>query len=281
MKFFDLFKKKIKIGVAFGGGGAKGMTHIGVMKAFEEYGLDFDYVAGTSVGSIMGAAYASGMKSSEILKVAKSMKTSDIRTSKVFFVPSKTEGIESMMRDTFGDINIEDLKKPFSCVAVDMKSTKELCISHGNLAKAVAGSCCVPGIFQPVAFGDYLLCDGGLQNNIPANIPRFFDCDYVIAVDCNSTRTYGTESTKTLDIISCALRVLMKSNSIKGYLNADLTIACDTKKYKATELQGIDEMVEIGYRNTIDMMPEIMKIFSGKYPKKKKKDYGKDDILFI
>ncbi len=281
MKLFDLFKKKNKIGVAFGGGGAKGMTHIGVMKAFEEYGLDFDYVAGTSVGSIMGAAYASGMKSSEILKVAKSMKTSDIRTSKVFFVPSKTEGIESMMRDTFGDINLEDLKKPFSCVAVDMKSTKELCISHGNLAKAVAGSCCVPGIFQPVVFGDYLLCDGGLQNNIPANIPRFFDCDYVIAVDCNSTRTYGTESTKTLDIISCALRVLMKSNSIKGYLNADLTIACDTKRYKATELQGIDEMVEIGYRNTIDMMPEIMKIFSGKYPKKKKKDYGKDDILFI
>lgn len=281
MKIFDIFKKKIKIGVAFGGGGAKGMTHIGVMKAFEEYGLDFDYVAGTSVGSIMGAAYASGMKSSEILKVAKSMKTSDIRTSKVFFVPSKTEGIESMMRDTFGDIDIEDLKKPFSCVAVDMKSTKELCISHGNLAKAVAGSCCVPGIFQPVVFGDYLLCDGGLQNNIPANIPRFFDCDYVIAVDCNSTRTYGTESTKTLDIISCALRVLMKSNSIKGYLNADLTIACDTKKYKSTELQGIDEMVEIGYRNTIDMMPEIMKIFSGKYPRAKKKDYGKDDILFI
>ena len=279
--FFNLFKRKIKVGVAFGGGGAKGMAHIGVIKAFEEYGLDFDYVAGTSVGSIMGSAYASGMKSSEILKIAKSMKTSDIRTSKVFFVPSKTEGIESMMRDNFGDINIENLKKPFSAVAVDMKSTKELCISKGNLAKAVAGSCCVPGIFQPVQFGDYLLCDGGLQNNIPANIPRFFDCDYVIAVDCNSTRTYGTESTKTLDVISCALRILMKSNSIKGYLNADLTIACDTKKFKSTELEGIDEMEEIGYRNAIDMMPEIMKIFAGKYPKKKKKDYGKDDILFI
>ena len=279
--FFNLFKRKIKVGVAFGGGGAKGMAHIGVIKAFEEYGLDFDYVAGTSVGSIMGAAYASGMKSSEILKIAKSMKTSDIRTSKVFFVPSKTEGIESMMRNNFGDINIENLKKPFSAVAVDIKSTKELCISKGNLAKAVAGSCCVPGIYQPVQFGNYLLCDGGLQNNIPANIPRFFDCDYVIAVDCNSTRTYGTESSKTLDVIACALRILMKSNSIKGYLNADLTIACDTKKFKSTELEGIDEMVEIGYRNAIDVMPEIMKIFAGKYPKKKKKDYGKDDILFI
>ena len=278
---FDLFKRKYKIGLAFGGGGAKGMTHIGVIKAFEEFGLEFDYIAGTSVGSIMGAAYASGMKSSEILKIAKSMKTIDIRTSKIFFMPSKTEGIENMMKETFGDINIEDLKKPFSAVAVDIKSTKELCISKGNLAKAVAGSCCVPGIFQPVEFGDYLLCDGGLQNNIPANIPRFFGCDYVIAVDCNSTRTYGTESSKMIDVIACSLRILMKSNSIKGYMNADLTIASDTKKFKSTQLQGIDEMVDLGYRNAVDMMPEIMKIFNGKYPKCKKKDFGKDEILFI
>lgn len=278
---FNLFKRKIKIGVAFGGGGAKGITHIGVIKAFQEFGLDFDYVAGTSVGSIMGACYANNMKYDEILKIAKTLKTSDIRTSKLFFIPSKTEGIETMMKDTFGDINIENLKKPFSCVAVDIKSTKELCISKGNLSKAVAGSCCVPGVFQPVEFGDYLLCDGGLQNNIPANIPRFFGCDYVIAVDCNSTRTYGTDSSKTLDVLACSIRILMKSNSIKGYMNADLTIASDTKKFKSTELQGLDEMVDIGYRNAVDMMPEIMKIFAGKYPKRKNKDFGKDDILFI
>lgn len=278
---FNLFKRKIKIGVAFGGGGAKGITHIGVIKAFQEFGLDFDYVAGTSVGSIMGACYANNMKYDEILKIAKTLKTSDIRTSKLFFIPSKTEGIETMMKDTFGDINIENLKKPFSCVAVDIKSTKELCISKGNLSKAVAGSCCVPGVFQPVEFGDYLLCDGGLQNNIPANIPRFFGCDYVIAVDCNSTRTYGTDSSKTLDVLACSIRILMKSNSIKGYMNADLTIASDTKKFKSTELQGLDEMVDIGYRNAVDMMPEIMKIIAGKYPKRKNKDFGKDDILFI
>lgn len=278
---FNLFKRKIKIGVAFGGGGAKGITHIGVIKAFQEFGLNFDYVAGTSVGSIMGACYANNMKYDEILKIAKTLKTSDIRTSKLFFIPSKTEGIETMMKDTFGDINIENLKKPFSCVAVDIKSTKELCISKGNLSKAVAGSCCVPGVFQPVEFGDYLLCDGGLQNNIPANIPRFFGCDYVIAVDCNSTRTYGTDSSKTLDVLACSIRILMKSNSIKGYMNADLTIASDTKKFKSTELQGLDEMVDIGYRNAVDMIPEIMKIFAGKYPKRKNKDFGKDDILFI
>ena len=129
-KFFKLFNKKPKIGVAFGGGGARGLSHIGVIKAFEEFGLEFDYVVGTSVGSIMGAAYANGMTSQQIYDIAKKLKVKDIRTSKLFFMPSKTDGLESLMIETFGDINIEDLKKPYSAIAVDIKSTKELCISH-------------------------------------------------------------------------------------------------------------------------------------------------------
>ncbi len=273
--------KKIKIGLAFGGGGARGMSHIGVIKAFEEFGLKFDYVCGTSVGSIIGAAYAYGKTWKELYDIAKSLKVKDIRTNKVFFMPSKTDGIESLMIDTLGDINIENLKTPFSAIAVDIKTPKEVCISHGNLAKAVAGSCCVPGIFQPVEFGNMLLCDGGLQNTIPANIPRYFDCDYVIAVDCNSTRTYGTDSSKVLDVLGCTLRVLMKSNAVKGYLCSDVMIATDNKRFKSTQLEGIDEMVECGYRNAIDLMPQIMQIFQGKAKKKKMKDFDKDEIEFV
>ncbi len=281
MKFNFFGSKSPKIGVAFGGGGARGMSHIGVIKAFEEFGLQFDYFAGTSVGSIIGSAYANGLTSKDMLEIAKDLRVKDIRTNKVIFMPSKTDGLEKLMIDTFGDINIEDLKKPFSAVAVDIKSTKEVCITHGNLAKAVAGSCCVPGIFQPVEFGDRLLCDGGLQNTIPANVPRYFGCDYVIAVDCNSTRTYGTDSSKVLDVLGCAIRVLMKSNAVKGYLCADLVIGTDNKRFKSTSLEGIDEMVEHGYHNAIDLMPQIMQIFEGKAKKKKLKDFDKDEIEFI
>ncbi|MGN1200680.1 MAG: patatin-like phospholipase family protein [Candidatus Caccovivens sp.] len=279
--FLNFLSRKPKIGLAFGGGGARGFSHIGVLKAFEEFGLDFDYVAGTSVGSIIGAVYSAGLSSKDMYEIAKELKVKDIRTNKLFFMPSKTDGIEKLLTDTLGDINIEDLKKPFSAIAVDIKSTKEVCISHGNLAKAVAGSCCVPGIFQPVEFGDRLLCDGGLQNTIPANIPRYFDCDYVIAVDCNSTRTYGTDSQKVLDVLGCAIRVLMKSNAVKGYVCADCTIATDNKRFKSTKLDGMDEMIEEGYKNAIDAMPQIMKIFQGKAPKKKLKDFDKDEIDFI
>lgn len=279
MKFFTI--KKPKIGLAFGGGGGRGMSHIGVLKAFEEYGLKFDYVCGTSVGSIIGAAYANGMSSEEMYEVAKSLKVKDIRTNKVFFMPSKTDGIENLVRETLGDINIEDLKTPFSAVAVDIKTTKEICLTHGNLAKAVAGSCCVPGIFQPVEFEGKLLCDGGLQNTIPANIPRYFGCDYVVAVDCNSTRTYGTESTKMIDVLGSTIRILMKSNAVKGYICADVMVATDNKRFKPTSLEGIDEMVEEGYRNAIDLMPQIIRIFQGRVPKKKLKDFDKDEIEFF
>ena len=277
----NLFRKPIKVGLAFGGGGARGFSHIGVIKAFEEYGLKFDYVAGTSVGSLIGAAYAKGMTSQEMYNRAKKLKVKDIKTNKIFFTPSKTDGLQSLAVELFGDIDIQELPTPFSAVAVDLKSTKEVCISHGNLAKALAGSCCVPGIFQPVEFGDRLLCDGGLQNTIPANVPRYFGCDYVVSVDCNSTRTYGTDSSKVLDVLGCSIRILMKSNAIKGYIYSDVMIATNNKKFKSTKLDGLDEMVETGYKNAIDMMPEIMKIFGRKMPKKNFKDFDKGEIDFI
>ena len=281
MKMFRLFKKKPKIGLAFGGGGARGFSHIGVIKAFEEFGLKFDYICGTSVGSLVGAMYANGLGFEKMYKIAKKLKTKDIKTNKIFFMPSKTDGIEDLIKQAVGDIDIQELKTPYAAIAVDIKTTKEVCISHGNLAKAVAGSCCVPGVFQPVEFGDRLLCDGGLQNTIPANIPRYFDCDYVIAVDCNSTRTYGTDSTKVIDVLACSIRVLMKSNAVKGYSCADVTIATDNKKFKSTKLDGMEEMIQEGYKNAIDAMPKIMEVFYGKKKKLKLKDFDKDDIEFI
>ena len=120
-----------------------------------------------------------------------------------------------------------------------------------------------------------------MQNTIPANIPRYFGCDYVIAVDCNSTRTYGTDSSKVLDVLGCTIRILMKSNAVKGYICADEIIATDNKKFKSTSFEGMDEMVDAGYKNAVDMMPQIMNIFNGKAPKKKMKDFDKDEIEFI
>lgn len=274
--------KKVKIGLALGGGGARGFAHLGAIKAFEEYGITFDYVSGTSAGSIVGAFYCAGYNYAQMFEVAKNMDVKDIRTSKLVFMPSKSDGIEKVFINELGNINIEDLKIPFSAVATDIISMEECILTKGNLAKACAGSCAVPGIFQPVVFEKRHLCDGGLQNTIPADVPKLMGCDYVVAVDVNKSRNYGTDSTKLLDVISCTIRILMKGNAVKGYLYADAMVKPETKRFKSTKKEGFLDMIEEGYKATIDIMPEILKLFNKKPLKAKKKlKYLNEDRVII
>ena len=155
--------------------------------------------------------------------------------------------------------------------ALDIKSTEEIALRRGNLAKAVAGSCAVPGVFAPVEFEDKLLADGGLQNTIPADIPKLFGCDYVVSIDVNSTRAYGTSSTKLLDVMGASIRILMKSNAIKGYVYSEVIIRPDLKRFKSTSINGFEDMIEEGYKATKAMIPEILEIFKRKPLKRKYK----------
>lgn len=252
--------KKNRIGIVFGGGGTRGFVHLGVIKALEEYGLKFDVVAGTSAGSIIGAFYAAGYTYEQMYNIAKNMDTKDIRTSKIPYKTSKTDGLEKVITDNLGDINIEDLSLPFYAVCTDLISTKEIVYSKGSVAKAVAGSCCVPYIFYPVEYNDKLLVDGGLHNTIPADIPKLMGCDYVIAVDVNKSRTYGTDKSNLLSVVACCFRILMDNSAEKGYKYADLMIRPDTKHFKSTSKQGFEEMIEEGYKETVDNIDKILYI---------------------
>lgn len=249
-----------KIGLALGGGGARGFAEIGVIKAFEENGITFDFVAGTSVGSLIGAMYCFGKSSSDMIEFAKHLKESDIKKGMIPFVPSKTDGIKELITDFVGNIKFSDLKIPFCAVAVDIKTGNEVHITKGLIKDAVAGSCCVPGLFNPVKLDDYLLFDGGLQNTIPADVPKLFDCDAVIGVDINSSRGNGTTSNKYIDLMMASISVMMKGNVIKGYLNSDIMIKPDMKRFKSTKFTGWQEMIEEGYKATMELMPEIKKL---------------------
>ena len=134
---------------------------------------------------------------------------------------------------------------------------------------------------MPVEFNDMLLCDGGLQNTIPSDIPRYFGCDFVVCVDCNKSRTYGTDSTKLIDVLSCSIRILMKSNAAKGYINADVVIAPETKRFKSTSMDGFEDMVEEGYKATVDIMPEIIKLFRKRRTFSRKKQIKTNEIEFV
>lgn len=267
-------KKYKKVGLAFGGGGARGFALIGVVRAFEEEGIKFDYIAGTSIGSIVGAMLAYGLSSYEMEKVATVLRVKDIKKSKIPLVPSSTEAVEKIITDTVGDINIEDLKTPFCAVAVDVLTGNEVDITSGNLSKALAGSSAIPTVFEPVQFEDKLLFDGGLQNTIPADVLRKFGCDAVVSIDINSTRGGGAKSTKYLDTIMASIDIMMKSNAIKGYLNSDIIVKPDLARFSAFKTDGMYEMIEEGYNATKEMMPQIKELLSKKKVKKHWWEFG-------
>ena len=261
-------KKYRKIGLALGGGGARGFALIGVVKALEEENIKFDYISGTSIGSVVGAMLAYGITSQEMLDIATKLKVKDVRKNLIPFMPSSTEAIEKIIINTIGDINVEDLKTPFCAVAVDMVSGNEVDITKGRLCKALAGSCAVPAVFNAVEFEDKVLFDGGLQNTIPADVLRKLGCDAVVSIDINSTRGNGTTSKKYLDLLVTSVGVMMKSNAIKGYLNSDIMIKPDLKRFSASKTTGMLEMIDEGYKATKAMIPQIKSLFRRKKLKK-------------
>ena len=274
--------KKVKIGLALGGGGTRGFAHLGAIKAFEEYGLKFDFIAGTSAGSLIGAFYANGWTFEQMYNLAKNFKEKDIRRSRIPFMPSSSDGIEEIITENLGDISVEDSKIPFAIVAVDIYSTKECIITKGNLAKAVAGSCAVPAVFNPVVFENKLLYDGGLQNTLPSNVPKVFGCDYVVGIDVNPSRTYGAKSPRYLDAISAAIRILMKRNAEIGYLFGDVILKPETKRFKSTKIDGFEEMIDEGYNEAIEKMPEILALFNKKpISNKNKINYNTNDAELV
>jgi len=262
-------KKKVnKFGLALGGGGTKGLALIGAIKAFEEAGIKFDYVAGTSVGALIGAFYCAGISADKMLEYALNLKEKEIKTSKIPLTPSKTDGLEEVIKRYLGDIQFDELKIPFCAVAVDIKTGEEVHLTKGSLVKAIAGSCAVPAVFQPVEFENYLLFDGGLQNTIPANVPKLNNCEITIGIDVNSSRGQGTDSTNYFKLLGQAISVMMKSNAIKGYLNADLMIKPNMKRFKNSSLDGAREMFEEGYKATKEKIQEIKDLFAKRKPKR-------------
>lgn len=251
-------KLKCKVGLALSGGGTRGFAHVGVLKAFSEEGIDFYCVAGTSVGSLIGALYAAGVGTDAILEQARLLSKREI--VKRFLINSDSANIARIANRFLMDKTFEDLSLPFAAVAVDISSGNEVVLCSGNVAQAVSASCSVPALFKPVALDGMMLVDGGLLNNMPADVCRNMGADVVIGVDLNHRRGEGTKSTKLVDILLATWDITTKSTMYKGLQNSDLVIEPELKEFKRTSLDKIDEMVAEGYRAAREKMPEIKKL---------------------
>ncbi len=185
-------KKKKKIGLALGGGAARGWAHIGVIEALIERGIKVDYVSGTSMGSLVGAAYASGrlreLKSfAEGLKLKKLLSFLDIVFPRSGLIDGKK--VEVLIKGVVDGRRIEDLPIPFRAVSADLMTGKEYVSSSGDIIGAIRGSISIPGVFTPLKNGDKVLVDGGLVNPLPVSVVKDMGADFVIAVDVNKDVT--------------------------------------------------------------------------------------------
>lgn len=185
------FKKK-KVGLVLGSGGAKGLSHIGVIKYLEEMDVEIDFITGSSIGALIGGAYASGLSIKEIEDIA--LETDLTSTAKLFSPGFGKSGlvtgtkVQEFLTSKLGNKNIEDMPIPFTAVATDIITGQEIHFNKGDLVEAVRASISIPIVFQPVIRNDIVLVDGGLVNPVPINVAREMGADYIVAVNILSSK---------------------------------------------------------------------------------------------
>jgi len=181
--------KRPKVGLALSGGGARGLAHIGVLKVLEREGIPIDFLAGASMGGAVAAFYASGWSvesmEEEALRVSKLRHLIELVDYGLLTKPGLLEGqrVRRYLVERLGDITFDDLKIPLALVAVDLDSGEEVILRSGSVVEAVRATGSLPGLLAPLRLDGRLLVDGGVLNNLPADVVRRMGADIVIAVD--------------------------------------------------------------------------------------------------
>ena len=213
-------KKVPKLGLALGGGAARGFAHIGVIQVLEENGIKPDLVVGTSAGSLVAAFYASGKTGAQLQWLADTMDESQLTDWTIPFMSRgmlRGEALGRYVNSQLNGAKIEDLKMPLGIVATDLQTGDGILFRRGDIATAVRASSAVPSVFEPVRIGNKDYVDGGLVSPVPVRSARQMGADIVIAVDISSR----PEDAKTSDM----LKVLLQTFSIMGKSISQLEMA--------------------------------------------------------
>jgi NTE family protein len=291
-----VFWKKKRIGLALGGGGARGLAHIGVLMVLEKEGIPVDLVVGTSIGALVGGAYASGISPDELQKRADAYLNSPefqssamkaFETARAKGALGITEKIQTYVRNTFyliqamfkpgilpnedfqttinyfvPDIQIEETRIPFRAVATDLVSGKEITFSKGSLRQAVMASCAVPGAITPLKEGERLLSDGGIVCLVPSSVARQEGADIVIAVAVD--RPIGSEELRSVVDVYQRVNEIM-SEKLKNYelANADVVILPEVGDLHWSNFSEAINLIDEGERAAREKLDEIRHVMPG------------------
>lgn len=258
MRRFRPFRDTPRVGLALSGGAARGMAHVGVIKALVQHDISIDCIAGTSAGGLVGALYAAGKRCSEIEELTKNVDWKDlVRPRFRSFGLMSSERLESLVDEMIDGKSFEDLEIPFRAVAVDVVTGEEIVFDSGPVARAVRASSSVPGVFAPVEWEGRLLVDGGLRNNLPADVVREMGAELVISVDVNYHQIKPGGPENTTDVILAAMRIVMNNNKRSAEEHSDIIIRPQLSGFNYYDLKQAEELIVRGETAALEQMPQI------------------------
>lgn len=250
------------IGLALSGGAARGMAHVGVLRALIENNIPIDYIGGTSAGSMVGGAYAAGMPIEEIAEFGHSLRWRDVgRMTMSRLGIQSNERLEQYLRERLPITRFEELSIPFAAVATDLKTgTAVVLRDEGDLPFAIRASCSIPGWYVPVVDEQgRQLVDGGLVAVIPVSVTRALGADLVIAVDVNAAgATFLGPTSSVIGVLLQSMLVVQKTASHYQLAAADLVITPQVGHIRWDEMGRAAELMEAGYNAALDRIPQIL-----------------------
>lgn len=290
-------KKRKRIGLALGAGGARGLVHVGVLKVFEQEEIPIDLIAGSSIGALVGAAYASGGGADELgRKVEEYLESPEFQSSTMRAFESAhekgdvglAERIQTYFKNRFyvvqamfkpgilsnedfretinyfiPDIQIEETPIPFRAVATDLKSGRQIIFSEGSLRQAVMASCAVPGAIEPLEEGDWLLSDGGIMCLIPSFVARAEGADIVIAVAVDREISADEELRTVVDIYHRVSEIMGKRMKNYELMDADIAIFPEVMDLHWSSFSQAMSLIEEGEKAARARLDEIRNLTAG------------------
>ncbi len=251
----------MKIGLVLSGGGARGISHIGVLKALQEFGIQIDCLAGTSAGSIVGSLYAYGYEPDKILEIIlTSSFFKSLRPAWTWTGLLSLDGLRNILLKHMPGNTFESLKKPMIVAVTDIRKGKSEYFSSGELVPTILASSCVPAVFNPIQFNGNLYVDGGILDNLPAQIIRT-QCDLLIGSNCNCINE-DFEVKNFRSVIERSLMMAINANTGNNKNLCDVLIdPPGVGKVSGFDVGKAKELFDIGYQFTKqNFKPEDFKL---------------------
>ena len=260
-----------KLGLALGSGGARGVAHAGLLKALEEQGITPDYIAGCSMGAVVGGVYASGVSAESMFNIVKSLKRRDIiginpaALSQMAILRSGK--IYSLISEHLATKNIEDFPIKFCCVATDVLSGQPYIFDKGDGATAIQASSTIPAVFRPVKHDNMLLVDGGCTCRVPIRAVKEMGADVVIAMDVLTNCSQPVEEIKgILNVVLRVFDIMDAQNTALRYERdgklCDLLLLPEMKGMSQYAVKDLDRAFEEGYllaKQNMDKIKSLLK----------------------